>query len=183
MLTPKTHLVRHRILAHLTEKRRVQQADKKDIKEAQSTIDEIAKAIKAEWLDVDQQLNVLWHEKSVIDINTDGEPQRFMVNSDGIALASSFQILFDGRMIRSQIFNNYASGIFQVITGLIALFTIFYSLTTIDKLEARLDKIENEFKQPARDTLTSNSSQKINIDIREQKETVSKEKDTLPQEN
>jgi hypothetical protein len=152
MLTPKTHLIRHKILAHLTEKRRVQQAGKKDIEEAQSTIDEIAKKIKAEWRDVDQQLNVLWHENSVIDINISGEPQRYMVNSDGIALASSFQILFDGMMIRSQIFNNYASGIFQIITGLLSLFTIVYSLTTIDKLETRLDKVENEITQLARDT-------------------------------
>lgn len=154
MLTPKTHLIRHKILAHLTEKRRVQQTGKKDIKEAQSTIDEIAKNIKADWNDVDQQLNVLWHEKSVIDINTDGEPQRYMVNSDGIALASSFQILYDGMMIRSQVFNNYTTGIFQIITGLIALFTIVYSLTTIDKLETRLDNIENEIIQLIRDTTT-----------------------------
>lgn len=145
MLTPKKHRIRHKILVYLTEKRRVQQANNKSEAEAQSTIDEIATAIKAHWTDVDEQLDVLWHEKSVVSINVKPD-RKYMVNAEGIALAASFQILYDGMIIRSQIFNNYASGIFQVIAGLIALFTVIYSLTTIDNLEIRLNAIEKDLK-------------------------------------
>lgn len=171
MLTPKKHRIRHKILAHLTEKRRVQQANNKSVTEAQSTIDEIAKAIKADWTDVDEQLDVLWHEKSVVSINVKPDI-KYMVNAEGIALAASFQILYDGMIIRSQIFNNYASGIFQVIAGLIALFTVIYSLSTIDNLEIRLNAIEKNLKhnEPINNRInTLNPLLNNNTDIRTRK--------------
>lgn len=171
MLTPKTHRIRHRILAHLTEKRRIQQANDTSITEAQSTIDEIAKAIKADWSDVDKQLDVLWHEKSVVSVNAK-DPKKYMVNAEGIALAASFQNLYDGMIIRSQIFNNYASGIFQIIAGLIALFTVIYSLTTIDKLEMQLNAIEQNLKHKESIINSKNTVKpllKNNIDIKARK--------------
>ncbi len=141
MLIPKSYKIRHTILQTLADKRSEQQLNGLSDENSQLTIEELSKITRYNRNLIDQQLNVLWESKDVIDISINTKPidhskTKYMISSKGISIASSKSILNDGKLINSQLYNNYASAIFQIFTGIIALMTIIISFTTVSELKS-----------------------------------------------
>ena len=115
----------------------------------QLTIDELSTLTKHERKLVDQQLNVLWDSKDVIDIPNNTNPldhskTKYMILSKGISNASSKTILNDGQLINSQLLNNYASALFQFIVCVIAIWTIYQNYTSIDSLTQENKRVQTQ---------------------------------------
>lgn len=164
MFIPKSYRIRHRILELLRQKRSVQQLNDKNINESMLTIQEIADKLKLSYNDVDGQLNVLWKTGEVLDQNTNKIP-RFIIQADGIASASSKKYLIEGKTINSQLFNNYASGFFQIIIAITAISTLFFTISTDNATNERIDRLEQKLentlllqKESSRDELIQNNS-------------------------
>ncbi len=145
MFVPKSYRIRHKILELLRQKRSVQQLNKKDINESMLTIQEIADTLNLSYNDVDGQLNVLWKRGEVVDENTNAIP-RFIIQAEGIASASSNKYLIEGKTINSELFNNYASGFFQIIIAITAISTLFFTISTDNSTNERLDKLEQKLE-------------------------------------
>lgn len=149
MIIPKSHRTRHKILQYLLEQRNEHQIRYNSIDNAKFTIDEISDATGIHRKHIDEQLNVLWENKLVINIPDNKYPNnpaltKYLILPSGMSLASSKSILNEGKILNSQLFNNYASGIFQIIVGIIAIWTIYQNVTTINILRTENQKLQNE---------------------------------------
>jgi len=158
MLVPASFKIRHKIIQLLTDLRSKQQNEKHLIETAQLTIDEISTELKIDRKLVDQQLNVLWTNEEVYDINTNnptGDPTKtkYIVSPKGISTASSKSILYDGQIINSQLFNNYASGIFQIIVGILAVLAFYQNSTSIDSLREENKRVQIQLDLLLRDRI------------------------------
>ena len=149
MIIPKSHRTRHKILQYLLEQRNEHQIRYNSIDNAKFTIDEISDAIGIHRKQIDEQLNVLWENKLVIDIPDNKYPNnpaltKYLILPSGMSLASSKSILNEGKILNSQLFNNYASGIFQIIIGVIAIWTIYQNVTTLNILRTENQNLQTE---------------------------------------
>lgn len=169
MLIPKSYKIRHGILQLLTDKRSEQQLSNLPVEKSQLTIEEIANNLRFDRKDVDQQLNVLWENKEVINIVDNQFPNdqtktKYMVLSKGISTASSKTILNDGKAINASLFNNYSSGVFQIIVGIIAIWTIIQSTTSIDRLETQSETLKTVTTKMQQDIIRIDSKLDLPVD-------------------
>jgi hypothetical protein len=149
MLIPESYKVRHLILQTLADKRSEQQLNKRPVEDSQLTIDEIARLTGHDRKLIDQQLNVLWDNKDVIDVvniqnQGDATKTKYMILPKGISIASSKSILNDGQLINSQLLNNYASALFQFIVCVTAIWTIYQNVTSIESLTKDNNRIQKQ---------------------------------------
>lgn len=144
MIIPKSYKVRHEVLQFLSGKRSEQIFQKLPIEKAMYTIDEISKEIGFDRRVIDQQLNVLWEKEEVVNQidPVDLTLTKYLIPPRGISTVSSKAILNDGKIINSQLFNNYAYGLFQIIVGIIAIFTLYQGMTTIDAMKLESNKMQ-----------------------------------------
>lgn len=143
MIIPKTYKCRQLILEFLTIKRTEQQINKLDISESQFTCEEISQNIKFGFNSVDLQMNILWSEKLVIDIN-DSTPTKFMVLPHGMSVAASKDFINEGKRLNAEIFNKVTTSIFQLLTIVLAIITVVFNMTTGLKSTSSLDKLTQE---------------------------------------
>jgi hypothetical protein len=164
MLVPKSHKVRHQVLKFLSDKRK--NTDMKTFDSANSafTTSEIATGIRFERGLVDEQLDVLYHNKEVDVIHKDREENKFFINEKGFATVSSQTILNDGKVINSQLYNNYASTIFQVLTGLTALATIVINFASVTDLKEENKQIRQQIEQINKGLIKLETSSKEKTD-------------------
>ena len=149
MIIPKSHNTRHKILQFLQDQRNEHQIRYNSIDNAKFTIDEISDAIGIPRKIIDEQLNVLWENQEVINLPNKNHPDnpalsKYLILSKGMSLASSKSILNEGKKLNSQLFNNYASGIFQIIVGIIAIWTIYQNVTTINIFRTENQKLQTD---------------------------------------
>jgi hypothetical protein len=161
MLVPKLYRIRHNILQLLTDKRSEQQLHNLHVEKSQLTIEEISTLLQYSIKSVDQQLNVLWENGEVQNVIAQGIKNnhyntKYMVLSKGISTASSKAILNEGKAINAQLFNNYSSGLFQIIAGIIAIWTIVQNTTSIAKLEIQSENLKTITKEIQKDINRSN---------------------------
>ena len=135
MVVPKSHKVRHQVLKFLSDKRKNTNMKSFDSADSAFTISEIATGLNLERRLVDEQLDVLYQNKEVDVLRKDNEENKFFINDKGFATVASRTILNDGKIINSQLYNNYASTIFQVLTGLTALATIVINFASVTDLK------------------------------------------------
>lgn len=166
MIVPKSYKVRHEVLQFLSDKRSEQLFQKLPIEKAMYTIDEISKETGFDRRVIDQQLNVLWKKEEIVNQPNNLDPAdltltKYLILSKGISTASSKTILNDGKIINSQLFNNYASGLFQIIVGIIAIFTLYQSMATIDAIKLENNKIQSQINSITKES--SNLKNEIKI--------------------
>ena len=111
----------------------------------QLTVSDISKAISFTEHDVDIQLNMLWHKKLVATID-DSSPLKFMITTEGMSIGSSMEILNNGKLLNSQIFNNFSSGLFQILIAIAAIVSLVLNFTTVNKVEKELTKTQLELE-------------------------------------
>ncbi|MFT5725538.1 MAG: hypothetical protein ACI9JN_002663 [Bacteroidia bacterium] len=132
------------------------------------------------------QLNFLYSKKlvvlqPVIEVPDKRPISVYMASPDGMSKAASMDVLHDGIMFRTSVFNNIASGAFQIFAGIAALLTIMFNFTSIvsvndkiNKLEQSLERIEERQKvsskggpvqKSASDTMANHQTKPRNADI------------------
>ncbi len=144
---PKNFIVMHKILEFLTKKRSLQQKNNIPLKDACFKIDDIKDSLKMSYEEVDLALNVLYENKDVevIPVGNGVKLNDYVISKIGISNFSSGKYLHDGLLLYSQIFNNFSSGFFQIIIGIIAIWTIFQN-SNIDKYTKKIDDEMNKIK-------------------------------------
>jgi hypothetical protein len=160
MLIPKSFKVRHKILQKLADKRSEQQLNGLPIENSQLTIGDLSKLTKFDNKLIDQQLNVLWDSNDVVNIIDSQYPNdhlktKYMILAKGISNSSSKTILNEGQIINSQLFNNYTSSLFQIIVGIIAIWTIYQSSTSIDSLREENKRVQTQLDFLLKDRIES----------------------------
>ncbi|MEY2925142.1 MAG: hypothetical protein RLZZ337_1692 [Bacteroidota bacterium] len=144
MITPNSYKVRHSIIAFLTKERTKQQIENKDISFCQYSIDELAEKLALKKEDIDTQLNMLWFDKLVFDINKEREPTKYIISPEGMAVASSMKLLNEGKMFNAKYFNNISTGFFQIVVGLTALLSLWFTYTNIQTIEKEISIISQQ---------------------------------------
>lgn len=137
------------------------------------TIEEIAKAIKAKPDKVDEQLNFLWFKKYVFDVHSDNGT-KFMISPEGQSVASSMEYLNEGKRLNAELFNNFSSGIFQIIVGITALISLIINIDTIVNLKTELSTVKQEVARTSEllEGLTKDDSIQNNVvDTKEENQT------------
>jgi hypothetical protein len=147
MLIPKSHKVRHQVLKFLSDKRKNTDMKTFDSVNSAFTTSEIATGLRLDRGLVDEQLDVLYHNKEVDVIHKGKEENKFFINEKGFATVSSQAILNDGKVINSQLYNNYASTIFQVLTGVTALATIVINFASVTDLKEENKQIRLQIEE------------------------------------
>lgn len=61
-----------------------------------------------------------------------------------MSVASSMEFLNEGKRLNAELFNNFSSGIFQVIVGLTALISLIFNIETILNLKTELSTVKRE---------------------------------------
>jgi hypothetical protein len=123
------------------------------------TVTEIVIAVKRDRKDVDEQLDVLYHSKDIDAIKRKEGDNSFFINEKGFATAGAKTILNDGKVVNSQLYNNYASAAFQVLTGLTALATIIFSFATVTDLQNENEEVKKQLEKMDR------TLQELNIEV------------------
>lgn len=158
MLIPKSHKIRHEVLKVLSDKRK--SMDMKTFRDdAAMTLTEIVIAVKRDRKDVDEQLDVLYHSKDIDAIKRKEGENSFFISEKGFATAAANTILNDGKVVNSQLYNNYASAAFQILTGLTALATIIFSFATVTDLQNENSELKKELEKMGR------LLQEVNVEI------------------
>jgi len=115
--------------------------------DATMTVTEIVIATKRDRINVDEQLDVLYHNKDIDAIKRKEGENSFFINEKGFATVGAKTILNDGKVVNSQLYNNYASAAFQVLTGLTALGTIIFSFATVTDLQNENKQVKKQLNQ------------------------------------
>lgn len=127
--------------------------------DAAMTLTEIVIAVKRDRKDVDEQLDVLYHSKDIDAIKRKEGENSFFISEKGFATAGANTILNDGKVVNSQLYNNYASAAFQILTGLTALATIIFSFATVTDLQNENSELKKELEKMGR------LLQEVNVEI------------------
>lgn len=127
--------------------------------DAAMTLTEIVIAVKRDRKDVDEQLDVLYHSKDIDAIKRKEGENSFFISEKGFATAAANTILNDGKVVNSQLYNNYASAAFQILTGLTALATIIFSFATVTDLQNENSELKKELEKMGR------LLQEVNVEI------------------
>lgn len=147
MLVPKSHKVRHQVLKFLSDKRKSTNMKTFDSENSAFTKSEIATGLKLDRGLVDEQLAVLYINKEVDVLRKANDENKFFINDKGFATVASRTILNDGKIINSQLYNNYASTVFQVLTGLTALATIVINFASVTDLKEENKQIRLQIEE------------------------------------
>lgn len=137
--TPKSYRVRHKTLMFLTK------ISTDNSKNGFASIKEISKNIKEKELDIDLQLNILWSKK-LVAIKKENAENTYTASTEGISEASSMNILNDGKLLNSTIFNNISSGFFQIVVGIIAIITIYYNFNDSKTYHEEVKSLKQEIE-------------------------------------
>ena len=146
MFTPNTYRVRQQVLDFLSEKRKSTDLKKNDVNEFSFTITEIAENLKIKRNLVDAQMDVLYKLKQVECLRDNVKENKFFVNDAGFYASSAKEPLNEGKLLNSQIIANYTNSFFQVITGIIALITIYKSYTTVETQNLKIEQLQKSIK-------------------------------------
>ena len=142
LFVPKTYKVRQRILDFLSERRKAIDRKRNDVNECAFTISEISEQLKIKRGLVDNQMDVLYKLNQVGTIRDNTEENRFFINEVGFYASSSKEPFNEGKLLNSQIVSNYTNSFFQIITGIIALYTVYKTYTTIDAQNIKLEQVQ-----------------------------------------
>jgi hypothetical protein len=144
MLIPKSYKVRHNILKFLADKRREQDPKNINVDTFAFTVTEIANQLRVKRHLVDEQLDLLYKSKEVSPKYSETEENKFFINDQGLSTIASRTILNDGQLINSQLLNNYASALFQFIVCVVAIWTVYQNVTTIDSLTQENKRVQTQ---------------------------------------
>jgi hypothetical protein len=128
------------------------------------TTSEIATGLRLDRGLVDEQLDVLYHNKEVDVIHNSKEENKFFINEKGFSTVASMTILNEGKVINSQLYNNYASTIFQILTGLTALATIVINFASVTDLKEENKQIRQQIEQINKGLIKLETSSKLTSD-------------------
>jgi hypothetical protein len=142
IFVPKTYYIRQQILDFLSTKRKSTDLKKNDVNESAFTITEISDHLKVKRNLVDDQIDVLYKLKQVDCIYDNINENKFFINVAGFYAASSKESINEGKLLNSQIISNYTNSFFQILTGFIALYTIYMSYATIDAQNVKIELLQ-----------------------------------------
>jgi hypothetical protein len=133
---PTSYRVRQQVLKVLFEQ--WQSGDAKNLSAPNRAItkEEISKKGRLNIKDVDQQLDYLFTTEDIHVIGGGDEPPKYIILPEGMHTYASRVFINDGKLLNSQIYNNYLNAIFQGTVAVIALIAIKQSFTTVEDLKA-----------------------------------------------
>jgi hypothetical protein len=142
LFVPKTNNIRQQILDFLSDKRKATDLKKNDINECSFSITEISEQLNIKRNLVDEQMDVLYKLKQVECLHDNVKDNKFFINVAGFYASASKEPLNEGKLLNSQIISNYTNSFFQVLTGFIALYTIYKSYTTVDAQNIKIGQLQ-----------------------------------------
>ncbi len=141
LFAPKTFNLRQQILDFLSEKRKATNLKKNDVNESSFTITEISEHLNIMRNLVDAQMDVLYKLKQVECLRDDIKENKFFINDAGFYASASKEPLNEGKLLNSQIFSNYSNSLFQIITAILALYTVYKSFNTVDAQNIKIEQL------------------------------------------
>lgn len=155
LFAPKSYIIKHKILDFLcTEK--MKNGGMNPQKDYEFTISEISDKIGYSFEDINNNLDYLYYKKYIHTKKNDNEktnPYCFALDK-GVESNSFKEIINKGKSIQSSVFNNFASGFFQIIVGLIAVFSFIITMSNnnnqkkeIELLNKKLESEQEEIKE------------------------------------
>lgn len=142
LFIPKSYFVRHSILRFLSDERRKISKDDKNKVQAAFTISDISRKLNIDRRLIDEQLDSLYHLNQIEIIQGGLEENKYIANAAGMYANSIKSSLNEGKLLNSQIISNYTNSFFQILTGFIALYTIYKSYTTVDAQNIKIGQLQ-----------------------------------------
>gem|GEM_PF-3449347 len=170
--TPKSYRVKHKILEFLS-KERMKNGGKNPVKEYTFSLKEISNSINEDFDDVYSISDYLFYKKLVYCTRNDDElmtPYCFATDK-GVEAFSSFSFINDGKLLQTTLFNNLSTGFFQIIVGIIAIFTIILNYNDsklyhqqVDNLDKRVERLSIKLSEQTKEKSAENNSNKLKAD-------------------
>ena len=125
LFVPKSHRIKHKILEFLS-KERMKNGGLNQTRDYTFCLKEISIIIGEKYEDVYSISDYLFYKKLVNFVNNDKEIENpyCWVSDTGIELFSSFSLINDGKLLNANLLNNSISGVFQIIVGTIAFWSM-----------------------------------------------------------
>lgn len=140
MFIPKSYKTRDKILSFLCKARDGKsEQDPKFYDSIAFSIQQIATELKLNEKEVSEQLDFLFKSK---DIHVRSGLGTFMATPEGLATNAERKFINEGKILNSQLYNNYASTVFQLLTGVSLVLSIFINLTTVQELQKQNTDIQ-----------------------------------------
>jgi hypothetical protein len=146
--TPKSYRIKHKILEFLS-KERMKNGGKNPDSEFTFSLREISDVINEDFDDVYSISDYLYYKKLVYCKRNDDElmnPYCFATDQ-GVEAYSSFSFINDGKLLQTTLFNNLSTGFFQIIVGIIAVFTIIFNYNDSKLYHEQVKSLEREVKR------------------------------------
>ena len=145
-MTPKSYKYRHKILHILAEKRKTEDPKNLNLDRISMSPKSISNKSGIPLNIVDAQLDVLY-KTGDIEPNYKDPSNDFFITDTGYSTLASKSLLNDGLLLRSQLFNNFASGAMQIIVAVIALITIIANYTTVERLTLKQEDLSEQVQK------------------------------------
>ena len=146
---------------------------KNPVNEYTFSLKQISDSINENFEDVYSISDYLFYKKLVYCTRNDSElmnPYCFATDK-GVEAYSSFSFINDGKLLQTTLFNNLSTGFFQIIVGLIAIFTIILNYNDsklyheqVDHLEKKVERLSFKLSEQSKTKSTKNKTNQTEAD-------------------